>query len=207
MQKCLNRSASTPSLARGLLHSRTPLLVRCQAARDPQATRAGRPQGDVSAAAVAGVQLEVRTTTVQSKPVRTTGASDQNSAPLQTRQQTTHTEAVISTQPNTSLQEVIGVGASTSENAPTPLPPKTILRAEDAWQEFEARFEADLQTVAITLVAIVGVICFWRGIWSLLDYYLGENPIGDISCILVGFGIIMYIRLSGLKVGSFWPSG
>jgi hypothetical protein len=50
-------------------------------------------------------------------------------------------------------------------------PPLPFLRAEDAWAEFEARLEADLATVGTTLVAIFGVIVFWRGVWSLLDYY------------------------------------
>uniref|UniRef100_A0A7S0RSU2 Uncharacterized protein n=1 Tax=Chlamydomonas leiostraca TaxID=1034604 RepID=A0A7S0RSU2_9CHLO len=80
------------------------------------------------------------------------------------------------------------------------------LRVEDAWQEFEQKLEADLATVGTTILGILGVIIFWRGVWSLLDYILGDGPLGDLFCILAGLGIILYIRLAGLRVGSFWPS-
>lgn len=80
------------------------------------------------------------------------------------------------------------------------------LRAEDAWAEFEKRLEADLQTVANTLLALFAVVSYWRGIWALLDHVFGDNPLGDFVCVLMGLGIIIYIRLTGLRIGSFWPS-
>ena len=42
----------------------------------------------------------------------------------------------------------------------------------DVLNEFEHKLEADLKTVGVTLTAVTGVIVFWRGIWSLLDYFL-----------------------------------
>ncbi|GFR41624.1 hypothetical protein Agub_g2351 [Astrephomene gubernaculifera] len=76
---------------------------------------------------------------------------------------------------------------------------------EDVIAEFEHKLEADLQTVGVTLTAILGVIIFWRGVWSLLDHFLGDSVVGDICCIIVGLTIVLYIRLSGMKIASFWP--
>jgi hypothetical protein len=49
----------------------------------------------------------------------------------------------------------------------------------DVLAEFEHKLEADLKTVGVTLTAVTGVIIFWRGIWSLLDYFL---EVGIASC-------------------------
>lgn len=43
---------------------------------------------------------------------------------------------------------------------------------------------------------------------SLLDSLLGDSVLGDVSCIIVGLTIVLWIRLSGAKVAtSFWPPG
>ncbi|EFJ47654.1 hypothetical protein VOLCADRAFT_104975 [Volvox carteri f. nagariensis] len=76
---------------------------------------------------------------------------------------------------------------------------------EDVIAEFEHKLEADLQTVGVTLLAILGVIIFWRGVWALLDHFVGDSVVGDICCIIVGLTIVLYIRLSGMKIASFWP--
>lgn len=81
---------------------------------------------------------------------------------------------------------------------PAPIP-------EDVIQEFEQKLEADLQTVGVTLTAILGVIIFWRGVWALLDHFVGDSVFGDICCIVVGLFVVLYIRLSGMKIASFWP--
>ena len=67
------------------------------------------------------------------------------------------------------------------------------------------QLEADIKTVGVTLTAILGVIIFWRGVWSLLDHYIGDSVVGDICCSVLGLCIILYIRLSGAKLASFWP--
>ncbi|GLC42284.1 hypothetical protein PLESTF_001144100 [Pleodorina starrii] len=76
---------------------------------------------------------------------------------------------------------------------------------EDVIAEFEHKLEADLQTVGVTLTAILGVIIFWRGVWALLDHFIGDSVVGDVCCIIVGLTIVLYIRLSGMKIASFWP--
>lgn len=142
-----------------------------------------------------------------------TRATSYPSAQAETRQQ----------QQQQQLAPLVERGGESKELPPSPRPvaaaassvvaprvqqqPRRPLRAEDAWAAFEEQLEADLITTGTTLVAILGVICFWRGVWSLLVFYIGDNPIGDLSCVLAGFAIILGIRLSGLKVGSFWPSG
>eukprot|EP00882_Tetradesmus_deserticola_P003599 GHRQ01003810.1.p1 GENE.GHRQ01003810.1~~GHRQ01003810.1.p1 ORF type:complete len:199 (+),score=51.50 GHRQ01003810.1:129-725(+) len=79
---------------------------------------------------------------------------------------------------------------------------------KDVLREFEHKLEADLQSVAVTVTAVTGVIIYWRGVWSLLDYMMGDSLFGDICCIIVGLTIVLAIRLSGVKVASsFWPSG
>ena len=57
-----------------------------------------------------------------------------------------------------------------------------------------------------TLCAVTGVIIFWRGVWSLLDYFMGDSLFGDVCCIFAGLIIVLWIRLSGIKVAtSLWP--
>jgi hypothetical protein len=60
--------------------------------------------------------------------------------------------------------------------------------------------------VGYTLCAVTGVIIFWRGVWSLLDYFMGDSLFGDVCCIFAGLIIVLWIRLSGIKVAtSLWP--
>lgn len=59
--------------------------------------------------------------------------------------------------------------------------------------------------MGVTLTAILGVIIFWRGVWALLDHFVGDSVFGDICCIVVGLFVVLYIRLSGMKIASFWP--
>jgi hypothetical protein len=46
---------------------------------------------------------------------------------------------------------------------------------------------------------------FLSGCWCVIA--VGDDPVGDLFCVLLGLAIILYIRLAGLKVGTFWPSG
>jgi hypothetical protein len=45
-----------------------------------------------------------------------------------------------------------------------------------------------------------GVIVYWRGVWSLLDYALGDSPIADAACIAGGLLAVVGVRLSGRQV-------
>ncbi|KIZ02938.1 hypothetical protein MNEG_5018 [Monoraphidium neglectum] len=91
--------------------------------------------------------------------------------------------------------------AAEAAELPPPVPTDVLL-------EFEQKLEADISSVGLTLTAVTGVIIFWRGVWSLLDYYMGDSVLGDVCCIIVGLTIVLWIRLSGAKVAtSFWPPG
>jgi hypothetical protein len=86
-----------------------------------------------------------------------------------------------------------------STSADAPVPP-------DVLREFEHKLEADVKTVATTLTAVTGVIVYWRGVWSLIDHTIGDTVFGDVCCIFVGLSIVLWIRVSGVKVApTFWP--
>lgn len=95
--------------------------------------------------------------------------------------------------------------AETAAAAAAELPPPV---PTDVLLEFEKKLEADIMSVLLTLTAVTGVIIFWRGVWSLLDYYMGDSVLGSVCCIFTGLTIVLWIRLSGAKVAtSFWPPG
>ncbi|KAI8473658.1 MAG: hypothetical protein J3K34DRAFT_518776 [Monoraphidium minutum] len=97
-----------------------------------------------------------------------------------------------------------GEAGSESDSAEELMPPIPT----DALLAFEQKLEADIVSVFLTLTAVTGVIIFWRGVWSLLDHFMGDSVLGDICCIIVGLTIVLWIRLSGAKVAtSFWPPG
>lgn len=41
---------------------------------------------------------------------------------------------------------------------------------------------------------------------ALLDHFVGDSVFGDVCCIIVGLSIVLYIRLSGFRLASFWPN-
>lgn len=63
----------------------------------------------------------------------------------------------------------------------------------------ERRLEADLLTIATTVMLVVGFIIWDRGVEELLDGLLGDDPKGSVFCIVVGLGMVVAVRLSGFK--------
>ncbi|KAG2452085.1 hypothetical protein HYH02_003121 [Chlamydomonas schloesseri] len=121
---------------------------------------------------------------------------------------TVATAAAVATALPVTDQTVAPAGAVVKAPAvqPVRLPePVFVPVPEDVITDFEHKLEADLQTVGVTLTAILGVIIFWRGVWALLDHFIGDSVVGDICCVIVGLTIVLYIRLSGMKIASFWP--
>jgi hypothetical protein len=72
----------------------------------------------------------------------------------------------------------------------------------DALLEFESKLESDLQSVAVTLTAVTGVIIYWRGVWSLLDALLGDSLLGDVCCIVA----VRATDVCALPPLALWPA-
>jgi len=51
-----------------------------------------------------------------------------------------------------------------------------------------------------------GVITWWRGVWALLDHYIGDSVFGHVLCVVLGLMIILYVRFAGLKLANFFPN-
>lgn len=68
----------------------------------------------------------------------------------------------------------------------------------------EQRLEASLPSIGATIAFMVGVIILEFGVQGLLDHYLGDSVLGSVACILVGLGIVLWIKLAGLQVSTLW---
>lgn len=64
----------------------------------------------------------------------------------------------------------------------------------------ERRLEADLLSVAATMMLVVGYIIWDRGVEEMLDNLLGDGPKGCVFCILFGLGLVVAVRVTGGKV-------
>ena len=101
--------------------------------------------------------------------------------------------------------QTFAAGAEVLPDTPGNQPTRVTYLPNDYLQEFERRLEADVQTIAATVTAVTGVIFFWRGVWSLLDHFVGDSVSGDVGCCVLGLCIIFWIRISGARLGTFWP--
>ncbi|MEW5307754.1 MAG: hypothetical protein WDW36_010130 [Sanguina aurantia] len=73
-------------------------------------------------------------------------------------------------------------------------------------KEIEHKLESDIQTAGATIFAVIAVITFQHGIWSMLDRIFPDSLLGDAACALVGLTMILWIRISGIKLAKFWPA-
>lgn len=65
----------------------------------------------------------------------------------------------------------------------------------------ERRLEADVLTIATTVMLVVGYIIWDRGVEELLDNIFGEGPKGSVFCILMGLGLVTLLRFAaGSKI-------
>lgn len=65
----------------------------------------------------------------------------------------------------------------------------------------------DVRANFFTLVAIIGVILYWRGVWTLWDKLVGMSLASEIACIAVGLFIIVLFRFVRLPLLEGLPSG
>ena len=86
--------------------------------------------------------------------------------------------------------------------------PSLISFADDLGQSSPGLLHSENGFVFILAVctAVAGVITWWRGVWALLDHYIGDSVFGHVMCIVLGLMIILYIRFSGFKLANFFPN-
>jgi hypothetical protein len=65
----------------------------------------------------------------------------------------------------------------------------------------EQRLDAELATVAATIMFVVGLISLDRGIQDLCDNIFGASPLGSVLCMLLGLGLVVGVRIAGGRVG------
>lgn len=63
----------------------------------------------------------------------------------------------------------------------------------------------DIKANMNTMVALTGVIMYWRGIWNLFDSFLGtDNLTANVGSVFIGLAIILLYRILKLPLAEFW---
>ncbi|KAI7845335.1 hypothetical protein COHA_001176 [Chlorella ohadii] len=63
----------------------------------------------------------------------------------------------------------------------------------------------DIRANFNTLIALTGVILYWRGVWNLFDVWLGTDDLrGNVGSILIGMSVILLFRIFKLPLAEFW---
>jgi hypothetical protein len=101
--------------------------------------------------------------------------------------------------PNSTQQRRVKRAPAASSSTLRPLVIRSALPVFRTIRFTERRLEADLMTIAATVMLVVGFIIWDRGVEELLDGLLGDGPKGSVFCIVVGLGIVVAVRLSGFK--------
>ncbi|KXZ44264.1 hypothetical protein GPECTOR_70g495 [Gonium pectorale] len=70
-------------------------------------------------------------------------------------------------------------------------------------QDMEAKLEADLTTILVTITFVVGFIILEFGINDLIDIYWGDDVLADIACVGVGLAVVFWVRLSKVPLMRF----
>ena len=74
-------------------------------------------------------------------------------------------------------------------------------------QAIEETVRFDLRANFYTLIAITGVILYWRGIWTLWDYCFGMRLESELASIAIGLIVMVSFRLSGVSLLESLPGG
>ncbi|KAK9812236.1 hypothetical protein WJX73_006111 [Symbiochloris irregularis] len=80
---------------------------------------------------------------------------------------------------------------------------------QDAVQQVmdDTRVKFDVRANFYTLIAITGVVIFWRGVWTTWDYFFGFAIWSELGAIATGLGIMVFFRLMHLPLLDGLPSG
>ncbi|EFN53136.1 expressed protein [Chlorella variabilis] len=63
----------------------------------------------------------------------------------------------------------------------------------------------DIKANFNTMIALTGVILYWRGIWNLFDGWLGtENLAANVLSVVIGVSVMLLFRIFKLPLAEFW---
>lgn len=74
-------------------------------------------------------------------------------------------------------------------------------------QAIEDNVQFDVRSNVYTLVAVTGVILFWRGVWNTWDVLFGTGLDSNVGCMVVGLVIMLIIRFFNLPLVEGLPGG
>lgn len=63
------------------------------------------------------------------------------------------------------------------------------------------------QSLAVTMLFVLAVILVNYGVENIINYYLGEGPVGAVMCILFGAGVLTYLKLKRIPVSKLLLTG
>jgi len=68
----------------------------------------------------------------------------------------------------------------------------------------ETKLHTDMKTLGLTILFSLAIILVNWGVEGLWDIAFGESIVGAIWCQAVGMAMIVYVRLSGIKLLRLW---
>ncbi|GAB4821555.1 hypothetical protein N2152v2_008601 [Parachlorella kessleri] len=74
-------------------------------------------------------------------------------------------------------------------------------------QAIEENVNFDVRANLYTLIAVTGVILYWRGVWNTWDYLFGLGLWSEVACVATGLSIMMLIRLTNVPLAQGLPGG
>ncbi|PSC68613.1 ubiquitin-conjugating enzyme [Micractinium conductrix] len=74
-------------------------------------------------------------------------------------------------------------------------------------QAIEENVQFDVRANMYTLVAVTGVILFWRGVWNSWDALFGTELVSNMASMVVGLLIMSVVRAFNLPLVEGLPGG
>lgn len=75
-------------------------------------------------------------------------------------------------------------------------------------QAIEENVQFDVRANFYTLIAVTGVILFWRGVWQAWDLAFGaDSLLSNVSSLLVGLLIMLLVRFFDVPLVTSLPGG
>lgn len=75
-------------------------------------------------------------------------------------------------------------------------------------QAIEENVQFDVRANVYTLVAVTGVILFWRGVWNTWDVFFGaDSLLSNVGSLVVGLVVMLLVRFWDLPLVTSLPGG